>query len=105
MEIKNGFAFKGISPQDKEDLVQRGDFLMSNDCRSLATTLTSAQKADLWDAVFEYQAGNDTIFPDPVLAGVFGLIRSKFDRHAKEYIKTLKARRKGGKKGGRPKKP
>lgn len=61
-------------------------------------------KARLWDAVFQYNMGEEVKFDDPVLEALFGFFRQHFQWNDEAYAAICERNDKNGQKGGRPKK-
>lgn len=53
-------------------------------------TLPDEYKARLWDAVFQFNMGEDVHFDDPLLEALFAFFRQQFQRNDDAYAETCK---------------
>ena len=67
-------------------------------------TLPDEYKARLWDAVFQFNMGEEVHFDDPLLEALFTFFRQQFQRNDEKYAEKCRKNSENGSKGGRPSK-
>ena len=68
-------------------------FVMYVDMYAPTSGLTREQKGELWDVVFQYNAGGEPKFSDPLVGMAFSFFRQAFDRDAAEYERRCRQNR------------
>lgn len=66
--------------------------------------LSDEYKARLWDAVFQFNMGEEVHFDDPLLEALFVFFRQQFQRNDERYAEKCRKNSENGSKGGRPRK-
>ena len=90
---------------EDEVMREKNTFIMCKDWGLFIQALTTQQKADLLDAIFAYQNGEEVDLGDTGMSGIFAYMKATFDKNDAEYDKVCTKNAENGAKGGRPKKP
>ena len=80
----------------------RKSFILHIDSLDVLDDLNDKQKAELFDAIRDYQNGNE-IKLSGLMKAVFKPFENQFKRDKKKYKSVVERNRENGKKGGRPK--
>lgn len=83
----------------------KNSFVLYTDYIEQVQLLNDQQAGQLFRAILNYSAGKELPELDGMTTMAFSFIRTRMDRDAAEYQKTVEARSKAGKMGGRPRKP
>lgn len=83
----------------------KNSFVLYTDYIEQVQLLNDQQAGQLFRAILNYAAGKNLPDLDGMTTMAFSFIRTRMDRDAAEYQKTVEARSKAGKMGGRPRKP
>lgn len=79
-------------------------FVIYLDSLDILDELSTEQKADLFDAIRDYQSGKEVVLKG-LMKAVFIPFQNQFKRDLDKYNKIVERNRQNGRKGGRPEKP
>lgn len=82
----------------------RKSFILHNDSLDVVNELTTDQKAELFQAIIDYNCGKEVKLTG-LMNAVFIPFKNQFIRDLEKYEKVIERNIENGSKGGRPKKP
>jgi len=84
--------------------VNKSSFVVYKEWRKPISSLSESQKAQILDAIFEYQDGEEITSTDPIVLMAFSFFKMRFDADKAAYEDKCVKNKENGTKGGRPKK-
>ena len=84
--------------------MSKKSFNLYKNWRPMIKALDAESKAQLFDAIFDWQCTGEYVLTNPVLEGYMALFVSKFQEDDASYSETCEKNKENGKKGGRPRK-
>lgn len=83
--------------------MKRDSFVLYTEYMEQVNLLSIEQRGILLTAIFSYVAGAELPEMDGITKMAFAFIRSRIDKDAEKYAKTIEKRKEAGKLGDRPK--
>lgn len=72
--------------------MSKGNFLLSDEWKTMFVSLPDAEAGQLIKAAFCYHSGDEVQIDDPVIAAIFQMIKEKIDENEKKYADTCQKR-------------
>lgn len=85
-------------------MTEKKGFLLYKSWRPMIKALDADSRAQLFEAIFDWQCTGEYTVTNPVLEGYMALFITKFEEDNASYGETCERNRRNGAKGGRPKK-